>query len=176
MEETFDFENQLIDSCALWDGDFWILALGVSNSHIHIYVYTSSWEYANSLDGHLRTVRSLDFSPGLPIQLVSSSHDSTIRIWKFHDTIPESILERHGHFEIPQLNGSFKLEALLTGHAYQVRSVLWVQGKILSSSSDCTIKFWEEDKHSHTWQSSITLGQLSGSKNSFYGAHLVESE
>lgn len=148
-----------------------ILALGGADTRIHIYTYKSEWIYQNSLEGHTRTVRSLDFNiRNNEIYLTSGGQDSYIRLWKFYKEIPQSLLDSEGIYILDTLQMSAKLEAVLSGHSNSVSSVKWMKNSILSSSHDFTVQIWNEDVHSGSWVTTATLGQIGGNKNLFFGA------
>jgi len=78
---------------------------------------------------------------------------------------------RQGHYTLDQIQSTLKLEGILQGHSGSVSSVAWISNEeIITSSIDCTIRLWKENKYSKVWESTVTLGQLSSSRNGFFGA------
>lgn len=176
LETEFKFGKNLMEACAVVNDEVSMIAVGGADSRIHIYIRQTTWQYATSLEGHLRTIRGLDFyQEGDELKLASCGQDGYIRVWRLYRQAPTEPLERHGHFTITQLSSSFKIDAVLSGHSGPVSNVQWRKGKILSSSLDCTVRLWSLDQSSGTYISSVTFGQLSGSRNAFYGS-MVNSE
>lgn len=176
LETEFKFGKNLMEACAVVNDEVPMIAIGGADSSIHIYIKQDTWQYATSLEGHLRTIRGLDFyKEDTELKLASCGQDGYIRVWKLYRQVPDDPLERHGHFNIPQLKSSFKIDAVLSGHSGPVSNVKWIHGKILSCSLDCTVRLWNLDPASGVYMSQVTFGQLSGSRNAFYGA-LINSE
>ncbi len=99
-----------------------LLASGSEDGIVRLWD-THSGEVITQLEGHNNAVRSVAFSPLVPI-LASGSHDHTVRLWDWVTGQPLAILR---------------------GHRERVRSVAFSpDGRVLASSSDdCTIRLWE---------------------------------
>ncbi|KAH8797306.1 hypothetical protein DL96DRAFT_998032 [Flagelloscypha sp. PMI_526] len=87
---------------------------------------------ASTLDGHTRSVASINFSPDGK-RVVTGSADTTVRIWS--------------------VESGWELQKL-QGHTDEVRSVLFYpDGKrIVSGSKDGTIQIWDADSAKQFWK------------------------
>lgn len=135
--EACDVVNEVVPIISVWGAD----------SSIHIYIKQDTWQYAISLEGHLRAIRGLNvYTQETDLKLTSCGEDG---ILEYESSIDP--LERHGHFNILQLQSSFKIDAILTGYSWPVSSVQWIYSKILSCSLDCTVRIWSLDAASVWW-------------------------
>lgn len=174
--QVLNFKKNLQETCSILKlSNFNLLATAGVDSKVHIYQETpSGFEFQTSLEGHIRNIRSLDFSSfnssnhNNEHYLASAGQDSLIRIWKFADELPSSSIFGQGVYELQGLK--CRLDAVISGHSNLVSSVQWVGEELLSCSHDFSVVLWHEEKSSRTWMAKVTLGQLGGNKNIFLGA------
>ena len=147
------------------------LALGGADAKIHLFAkLEGEWVFLNSLEGHSRTVRTLEFQElNQELFLASGGQEGQIRIWKFYKEIPESSLDSQGLYPLDQVNMSCKLEAVLMEHSSCVSCLKWMGNNIVSSSHDCSVLVWAEDSRSGTWVPKASMGQIGNSKYMFFG-------
>lgn len=153
--------------------------------------------HACDLKGHTDWIRSLDFS--LPIrsngetvslQLVSSSQDKGIRMWKIALSYGREEMSLASYikgpiFAVGSSSYQVSMESLLIGHEDWVYSVEWqpplvssADGiecfqpqSILSASMDKTMMVWQPEKTAGIWMNVVTVGELSHCALGFYGGH-----
>lgn len=156
--------------------------------------------HACDLKGHTDWIRSLDFSlpthtngEAASLQLVSSSQDKGIRIWKItlsdslangsRDEISLASYIKGPLFAVGSSSYQVSLESLLIGHEDWVYSVEWhpplatfgdgieffQPQSILSASMDKTMMVWQPEKTTGIWMNVVTVGELSHCALGFYG-------
>lgn len=166
-EQRFEFGSNIQESSVMFEtGGLEAFACGGCDGLVHIYVKKETWEFSASLHGHTKGVRALDYHQGL---LASAAHDATIRLWRVYEAPPKTFISRFGHTSLPQTHTSIKLDAVLTSHQSPVQSVCFSpQSLLVSSSLDFTVQIWGE--HSTSWTPDYVMGQMTGTKNGFFGA------
>eukprot|EP00340_Litonotus_pictus_P006056 CAMPEP_0170527956 /NCGR_PEP_ID=MMETSP0209-20121228/13442_1 /TAXON_ID=665100 ORGANISM="Litonotus pictus, Strain P1" /NCGR_SAMPLE_ID=MMETSP0209 /ASSEMBLY_ACC=CAM_ASM_000301 /LENGTH=740 /DNA_ID=CAMNT_0010818857 /DNA_START=166 /DNA_END=2384 /DNA_ORIENTATION=- len=154
------------------------------------------------LRGHTNSIREISFNDKLNPQMIGTcSQDTYIRLWSLKKLTPNEVLifgsrkkDNITVFDEYKSQTSFVfslnenemyhilLESVLSDHEEPVSSVKFFQREekesqktfILTSSFDFTVGLWEYING--IWQKTVTLGEMSGNKNSFYGAVFTEDE
>ncbi|RDW65601.1 hypothetical protein BP5796_10293 [Coleophoma crateriformis] len=120
---------------------------------IHIFPQTQDWSPCHqTLEGHTGTVTSVAFSPDGQ-QLVSASHNKTIRVWDATTGASLQILQGHTgpvtsvafSPDGQQLVSASDDETTLEGHTGMVNSVAFSPDgqQLVSASDDETVRVWD---------------------------------
>ena len=184
------------------DDDRILLFLGGLDHKLHIYHFSLKeamdqksdlFHYLLTLKGHENSITDISSVKveNNSILIASSSKDSYIRLWRFHDkkvqNLPKGEQEifyanKNNHtLKIGQSEYELNLESILSIHTEPVSSVKW--GKIskdkpfdesnltlLTSSFDFSLLLWTKDEKSGVWINKYRLGQMGGNKNAFFGS------
>jgi serine/threonine protein kinase/WD40 repeat protein len=109
-----------------WSADERYLAVGGSDSMVHIYTYPG-WQTVTTCQGHTDTITALTWSPDGQT-IASGSEDTTIRLWN-------------------PLTGRQKL--VYTGHSGRIGSLSWAPDSTrlvsTATSPDQTARVWQVD-------------------------------
>ena len=170
-----------------------VLAVGGTNSAIHIYVSTEDeFQHSATLTGHEGWIRSLAFtneslSGSSDLLLASASQDKYIRLWRIHrgfqlpaasratqdpalGVVARSLSNKAHRFHANSDAYSVTFEALLLGHDDWIYTVQWHRlhdkPQLLSASADNSLAIWEADSSSGIWICSARLGEISVQKGS----------
>jgi WD40 repeat protein len=166
FEAKFKVKKSLPESLALSASG--VLCVGSCDAQVYVYtLQEGSWVFNTALTGHKKTVTALSFNSRGDL-LASSSLDTSARVWRLYEAIPEDILEQQGHFPLLSLGKSFKVDALLTSHTGSVSSIRWTGEQLITASHDCSVILWETDRRTGVWLPQTVLGQLGGCRHTFY--------
>ncbi|OWR42023.1 putative gemin 5 [Danaus plexippus plexippus] len=84
-----------------------------------------------TLSGHTATVLQLSWNPHNDVQLLSTSHDTTVRIWDISSGECTHIFGGHCHASLSACWSSFPS----------------LSNVVMSSGSDCCLRLWQVDRH-----------------------------
>ncbi len=162
-ELPFLEEQDRVLSCA-YSGDGKLFAVGLENGNINLYD-TSNWEKKDTLRGHSGGITSVMYSPKND-QIVSSSWDTTVRLWNIDTGKTQLILKDHHHEAVNvayspngdqiasiSYDNTIKLWDVcngnllqtLKGHSKIVTSVAYSPkgNQLASASYDDTVRLWD---------------------------------